>query len=115
MYKEIYRSRAPCFTANSADSTDNWSMRCTAATSDALLQSRRGEGLHDRASRLCLHQLHLSENLFLAGLGRRLLAGLDPAEAWECEDAVLLDFFGGDGSKARDHLACNGGLELALF
>merc|ERR1740138_1527423 len=90
-------------------------MLSTIATSDALLQGCHGKCLYDRASRPGLYHLHLAEDLLLAGLRRRLLAGLDPAEARESEDAVLLDFLGGDCGDAREHLACNGCLELALL
>merc|ERR1719356_281438 len=87
----------------------------TAATSNALLQSRHGESLNDRASRLRFHCLHLSEDLPLTSLSRRLLAGLDPAKTWESENAVLLDLLGGDRRSAPDHLARHGRLELALL
>merc|ERR1711977_482914 len=83
-------------------------------TSDALLQSRHWESLHDRASRLCLHKLHLAEDLPLAGLGGWLDPGLDPDEAWEGKEAGLLDLLRTNCSKARDDLACNVLLDLKL-
>merc|ERR1712224_1087565 len=95
-------------------STENRYRLSSLRTSDALLQSRDWESLHDRTRRLRLHQAHLPKDLLLAGFGGRLDTSLDPAEAWESEDAVLLDLLGTKLSKARDDLACHILLDLEL-
>merc|ERR1719181_1632295 len=96
--------------------TGNWQTEgAKDATSDALLQSRHWVRLYDCAGRLCLHHNDLAEDLPLASLGSRLLAGLDHAKSWESELASGFDLLGGNICKARNDLACHGLLELELF
>merc|ERR1711976_957748 len=60
-----------------------------ALSSDALLQGSSRESLHYLPSGLCLHHHHLAEDLPLASLGGGLGPGLQPAQAWEGEQARL--------------------------
>merc|ERR1712066_692238 len=87
----------------------------TSATSDALLQGSHGERLHDGPGGLRLHRLHLAEDLLLARLRGRLVAGLDHAQAWEGELAVGLDLLRGKIGERGDDLARHGLLELELL
>merc|ERR1719362_1670334 len=48
------------------------------ATSEELLDGRHREGLHHRPCRPRLHDLHLAEDLLLAGFCCRLITQLDP-------------------------------------
>merc|ERR1719150_260101 len=53
--------------------------------SNALLQGGHWEGLHNCLCRLCLHDLHLAEDLALPSLGCRLDPGFDHANPWNRE------------------------------
>merc|ERR1719190_189666 len=82
----------------------------TKKTSDRLLQRGHAECLHHGASWLGLDHHHLPEDLPLASLGRRLLPGLQHAEAGNGELAVALHLLrahrrlqlGGLGEGTRD-------------
>mmetsp|Transcript_11080 Transcript_11080/g.23749 ORF Transcript_11080/g.23749 Transcript_11080/m.23749 type:complete len:128 (-) Transcript_11080:45-428(-) len=72
--------------------------------SELLLERCHGERLDDGPGRLCLDDDLLAEDLPLASLGGRLLPGLDPAEAGQSEDAVLLHLSGGNLDNASNSL-----------
>merc|ERR1712176_83050 len=58
-------------------------------SSDGLLQSSDGKGLHHRLRWLCLHHHDLTENLSLSSLGCRLDAGLHHDYSRDGEFALL--------------------------
>merc|ERR1712137_1235204 len=84
-----------------------------APCSDALLQGGSRESLHDRARGLCLHHHYLAEDLLLASLRGGLRPGLQPAQAWEGEDARLPNLRRRDLGQAVDELRAHRLLELA--
>merc|ERR1712061_465437 len=73
--------------------------------SDAGLQGRNGERLHNLLCGLGLDNGNLAEHLPLAGLGGGLHAGLDAAQAGDSEDACLLHLGSGDLSELPMTLA----------
>merc|ERR1719491_1417479 len=83
-------------------------LRC----SDALLKSCNTECLDHGRGRLCLHHHHLAENLPLASLGGRLLAGLQHAQAGYGELTILLHLVGGQLCKAVECLPAHSWLQL---
>merc|ERR1712075_13448 len=82
---------------------------------DLLLQGSNCESLHDC---LCWFRCHLhllTKRSPDASLGGWLHAGLDAAEAWNCEDASLLHFSSCDGHEAVKDLTANLLFQLVLF
>merc|ERR1719436_832224 len=70
-------------------------MRNTATNelrSDAFLQSTHGESLHNGPGWLCLYNLYLAEHFALPCFGGWLHPCLDPAKAWDGEEARFLHF-----------------------
>merc|ERR1711879_342871 len=67
---------------------------------DLLLQGRDGVCFHNCLCWLCLDLNLLSENVANAGFRCWLHTGLDTAEAWKREYAVLLDLRGCHGHQA---------------
>merc|ERR1712083_869561 len=72
--------------------------------SDALLQGSSRESLHDLPRGLCLHHHHLAKDLPLASLGGGLGPGLQPAQAWEGEQARLPHLLRRDLGQAVNEL-----------
>merc|ERR1711879_188493 len=83
-----------------------------APCSDALLQGGSRESLHDLPRGLCLHHHYLAEDLLLASLRGGLRSGLQPAQAWEGEDARLPDLLRRDLGQAVNDLQAHRLLEL---
>merc|ERR1740120_529936 len=83
-----------------------------APCSDALLQGGSRESLHDLPRGLCLHHHHLAKDLPLASLRGRLGPGLQPAQAWEGEQARLPDLLRRDLGQAVNELRAHGLLKL---
>jgi len=81
--------------------------------SEAVLDRLGGECLHYLARGLSLHHADLAEDLALAGLGRRLRPGLQPAEAGQIEDARLGHLLGRQLGQAVDDAGAHGLLQLA--
>merc|ERR1719191_272272 len=75
-----------------------------AQRSDALLQGSRRESLHNLACGLCLHHHHLAKDLPLASLRGGLRPGLQPAQAWDGEQARLPDLLRRDLGQAVNEL-----------
>ena len=71
---------------------------------EELLDRSHGEGLDDGPRRLGLDHADLAEHLSLAGLRRRLHAGLDHAHAGQGDLARLLDFLLDDLCQASEDL-----------
>mmetsp|Transcript_29442 Transcript_29442/g.44482 ORF Transcript_29442/g.44482 Transcript_29442/m.44482 type:complete len:151 (-) Transcript_29442:12-464(-) len=71
---------------------------------EELLDRSHREGLDDGPCRLRLDDTNLAEHLALAGLRRRLQAGLDHAHAGQGDLARLLDLLLDDLSQAREDL-----------
>merc|ERR1719356_1831536 len=63
--------------------------KSTLTSSDAVLEGGHREGLHDRLRRLRLDHHNLAEDLTLARLRGRLLAGFDHAHTRQCDLAGL--------------------------
>merc|ERR1712137_781858 len=84
-----------------------------APCSDALLQGSSWESLHDLPRGLGLHHHDLAEDLPLASLRGGLRPGLQPAQAWEGEDARLPDLLCRDLGQAVNDLRAHRLLELA--
>merc|ERR1740120_227516 len=84
-----------------------------APCSDALLQGGSRESLHDLPRRLCLPHPHLAEDLPLASLRSGLCPGLQPAQAWEGEQARLPDLLCRDLGQAVNDLRAHRLLKLA--
>merc|ERR1712203_858057 len=82
--------------------------------SDAVLQGGSRESLDDLPRGLCLHHHYLAEDLLLASLRGGLRPGLQPAQAWEGEDASLPDLLRRDLGQAVNDLRAHRLLELAL-
>ena len=86
-----------------------------AALSDLCLQCCNSERLHHGLSWLRLHFHLLAEHHPRSSFGGWLHTSLDPAKAWDREDAVLLHLCCGEGRQATKesrHRLC---LELVLF
>merc|ERR1712023_263568 len=74
---------------------------------DLLLQGLHRVCFHNCLCWLRLHLHLLAENVANASFCRWLHTGLDTAEAWQCENTILLDLRGCHGHQAVDHLrAC---------
>merc|ERR1712039_462233 len=84
-----------------------------APCSDALLQGRSRESLHDLPCGLGLHHHHLAEDLPLASLRGGLCPKLEPAQAGEGEQARLPNLLRHDLGQAVNDLRAHRLLELA--
>merc|ERR1711862_998234 len=84
-----------------------------APCSDALLQGGSRESLHDLPRGLCLHHHYLAEDLPIASLRGGLRPGLQPAQAWEGEEARLPDLLRRDLGQAVNELRAHRLLQLA--
>merc|ERR1712072_1510986 len=81
---------------------------------DLLLQGSHRKGFHDGLCWLCLDLGLLAKHHPHACLGGWLRTGLDFAEAWHSENAVLLHLLTSNCHKAVDHLRQNGLLQAML-
>merc|ERR1719498_2119127 len=83
--------------------------------SDLSLESSNWESLHNSLGWTGLDLDVLAEHELGSSLRGWLDTGLDPAEAWNGEDASLLDLSCGQGRQAGNESRSNLGLELVLL
>merc|ERR1719436_1842011 len=86
----------------------------SAENSDAPLQGRNGERLHDGFCWLRLHHNFLSEHHLLPSFGCWLHPRLDSAQTGKGEDARRLHFTSSDLSERSKHLSAHRLLEVRL-
>merc|ERR1712072_539587 len=79
---------------------------------DLLLQGSHRKGFHDGLCWLCLDLGLLAKHHPHACLGGWLRTGLDFAEAWQSENAVLLHLLTCNGCEAVEHLGADALLQL---
>merc|ERR1719478_1201531 len=99
------------------DSHGEWPLERRQALStslELLLQRRHWEGFHDGFCRLCLHLGLLAKHHPYTCLGGWLCAGLDAANAWDGEDAILLHFLSSNSHNAVDYLGASLLLQAVL-
>merc|ERR1719271_1183846 len=82
--------------------------------SDLLLKCSNCKGLHNRLCWLCLNLPLLAEHHPHACLCGGPGPGLDAADAWNCEDACLLDLLCGNSHEAVQDVGAVLGLHLIL-
>merc|ERR1711881_741390 len=82
--------------------------------SDLLLKCGNCKSLHNCLCWLCLNFPLLAEHHPHACFGGRPGPGLDTAEAWNCEDACLLDLLCGNCHEAVQDVRAILGLHLIL-